>query len=91
MMMIMNKASLPGFHPVEGVEEASHPASPPPPPPPPPQKKREKKKREGRERERGRREREREGGGGEYMYIFFGGAIQVISNPLVKTFFKSAR
>jgi hypothetical protein len=44
----------------------------------PSQKKREK------EEKRKRRERKRKGGGGggEYIYIFFGAATQVISNPL---------
>jgi hypothetical protein len=75
---------LSGFHPVEGVGEASLPkysASPPPP------KRKERKKKKGK----GERERDGDRGGGREggRYIYFGAAIQVISNPLVKLFLRA--
>jgi hypothetical protein len=72
-----------GFHPVGGG------GSFPPKTPSFPPKRKERKKKRGK----GEKEREREGGGeggrGEHVRIFFGAAIQVISNLLVKLFLRA--
>jgi hypothetical protein len=73
--LLVKVVQLSGFHPVEGVGGGSFPPKTHSFPP------REKEEtRERRERER----RERLG-----KHIFFGAAIQVISNPLVELFLKA--
>jgi hypothetical protein len=69
---------LAGFHPVEGVGGSFPPKTPSFPP-----KRKERKKKRGK----GEREKGKERGRGEH--IFFGAAIQVISNPRVKLFLRA--